>query len=263
MINMKTKTVNEWEDLLAEEPPLELDFPRVFVQPRLESCSQGKKDIPRLLKKIEQSKKERNGETFTEAYNELVVEFRPILNWAHSCWDYLLTTQGVRYLMRPEGEKLYCHGDYRAFTDRDFHRLIYKVFKECILDCAGKNNCKNFILYLKKNFWKRILEEYNKLENPPDPKQRKLTPYSYLRCVPYEFMNRYHQERVEGILKRLKCEEQEIVKLYFLNFYRIEEILRIKNLTPQAFQNFKKDILYKIACLDTLVYSLLLQIERY
>ncbi|MCM8766006.1 MAG: hypothetical protein NC920_04080 [Candidatus Omnitrophica bacterium] len=259
MMNVHTQLKN----LIAEEPDLELDFPQVFVQPKLNNSCRGKSNISKLLREIQRSQQRRDGEGFTRAYNELVGEFQPFLQWAFSCWDYLLTTEGIRYVNRPEGEKLYCHGDYRAFTDKDFHRLIYKVFKECTLAYAEKTDGKNFIFYLKNKFWKKILEEYKKLETPSDPRQRKLTQYSYLRCVPYEFFNRYHQEKVEEILHRLKKEEQEIVKLYFMNFYKIEEILKIKNLTLNAFQKLKEETLRKIAHLDTLVYALLLQIERY
>jgi len=255
--------IEQLKTLIETEPQLELDFPQVFVQPRIASFGRGKSNVPQLLTKIQRTHTSGDGEGFTRAYNELLVEFRPALNWAFSCWDYLLTTEGIRYLSRPEGEKLYCHGDYRAFTDKDYYRLIHKMFKECVLSYGVKTNGNPFTFYLKKNYWSRILEEYKKLENPPDPRQRKLTQYSYLRCVPYEFMNRYHQEKVAEILSRLKTEEREIAELYFINFYKTEEILKIKNLTPDTFQSLKEEILVKIAFLDTLVHALLLQIERY
>lgn len=255
--------IEQLKILFEEEPQLEIDFPQVFVQPRIDTYCRGKSNIPQLLEKIKRTRASNNGDGFTRAYNELLVEFRPTLNWAFSCWDFLLTTEGIRYLSRPEGEKLYCHGDYRAFTDTDFHRFIHRIFKECVFSYTTETNGQNFIFYLKKKYWDKILEEYKKLENPPDPKQRKLTQYSYLRCVPYEFMNRYHQEKSEEILGRLKTEEKEIIDLHFINFCKEEEILRIKNLTSDTFLKLKGEILVKIAFLDTLVHALLLQIERY
>lgn len=251
------------KNLIAEEPDLELDFPQVFVQPKLDNPCRGKSNIPKLLREIQRSQKRKDGESFTRAYNELVVEFRPFLQWAFSCWDYLLTTHGIRYLTRPEGEKLYCHGDYRAFTDKDYHRLIHKVFKECVIKYAEENNGKNFIFYLKKNYWSRIIEGYDKLENPPNPKERKLTQYSYLRCVPYQFLNNYHQKLVDDILEKLEREEREIVELYFLNFLKEEEIIKEKNISLQHFHRLKEGILEKISILNPLVCALLLQIERY
>jgi len=254
---------NQLKKLIQEEIPLELEFPQVFVQPKLETCCQGKSNIPKLLKKIKKSREKNDGESFTHAYNELVTEFRPILKWAYSCWDYLLTTQGIRYLRRSEGEKLYCHGDYRAFTDKDFNHLIYKVFKECTINYAEKSNGKNFIFYLKKNFWKRISEEYKKLEDPPNPRERKLTAYSYLRCIPYEFLNSYHQEIVDSTLEKLEKEEKELIELYFLNFLKEEEIIKEKKLSLEEFYRLKEKILDKIYFINPLVCALLLQIERY
>jgi hypothetical protein len=255
--------IEQLKALIEAEPQLDMDFPQVFVQPKIDTYCQGKSDVGQLLKRIKKTHASDDGDGLTRAYNELLVEFRPTLNWAFSSWDYLLTTEGIHYLSRPEGEKLYCHGHYRAFTDTDFHRLIHRVFKECLFSYESKTNGQNFIFYLKKNYWDKILQEYKKLENPPDPRQRKLTPYSYLRCVPYEFLNRYHQEKVDEILGRLKTEEREIAELYFINFYKIEEILKRKFLTLDAFQRLKEEILVKIAFLDTLVHTLLLQIERY
>ncbi|MGE4357835.1 MAG: hypothetical protein AB7E08_04705 [Candidatus Omnitrophota bacterium] len=253
----------ELKNLLLEEMPPELDFPRVFVQPKLEVYCRGKSNVSALLKKIGISLKKKDGAKFTEAYNELVAEFHPFLKWAFSCWDYLLTTQGIRYITRTEEEKAYCHGDYRAFTDKDYHRLIYKVFKKCVVNYDKKKEGKNFIRYLKNYFWQKIITEYKKLENPPDHRQRKLTLYSYLRCVPYEFMNRYHQEIVTDTLTKLEKEERELIELYFLNFLKEEEIVKTKKITMENFYRIKEEILSKISLLNPLVHALLLQIERY
>lgn len=259
----KMRVIEELNNLIVQEIPPELEFPKVFIQPKLGVCHRGRSNVPHLLKRIKESGKKRDGESFTRAYNELVIEFRPLLKWAYSCWDYLLTTQGIRYLSRREGEKLYCHGDYRAFTDKDFQRLIYKVFKECAITYAERSNGKNFPFYLKKNFWNKISDEYKKLENPPNPKQRKLTQYSYLRCVPYEFLNSYHQEIVNITLKKLKKEERELIELYFLNFLKEEEIVKEKNISLKEFYSLKEKILHKISLINPLVCALLLQIERY
>ncbi len=262
--------------LLEIEPQLEFEFPQVFVQPKIESFSRGKANIKKLLNTLRKSRKDDNGALFTKAYNDLILEFRPTIEWAKLSWDYLLTTEGMRYLARPEGERMYCHGNYRAFTDRDFSRIIHKVFKECLFSYlgispfgnesfsngTGKNNC-SFIFYLKKNFWSGTVKVYKELENPSDPNQRKLTAYSYLRCVPYEFLNRYHQEIVDNILTRLTSEEKEIAELHFISFFKEEEILKRRNLTPEDFSKLKEELLAKIFLLDPLVHALLLQIERY
>ncbi|MCM8784438.1 MAG: hypothetical protein NC818_06695 [Candidatus Omnitrophica bacterium] len=257
------KIMEELKNLLAEEIPPEMDFPQVFVQPKLEVCCRGKNNILQLLRKIKKSREKKDGASFTDAYNKLLVEFRPFLKWASSCWDYLLTTEGIRYVSRPETEKAYCHGDYRAFTDKDFHHLIHKVFKACAITYAEKNDGKSFIFYLKKNFWENILEEYKRLENPQDPRQRKLTLYSYLRCVPYEFLNHYHQEIVDNTLMKLEKEEKEIIESYFLNFLKEEEIVKIRKISIEDFYRFKEEVLYKISLLNPLVSALLMQIERY
>ncbi len=255
--------VAQLKALISEEPALEIEFPRVFVQPKIESYCRGKSNTSQLLRSTKKSHISGNGEAFTRAYNELVVEFRPFLNWAFSCWDYLLTTEGIRYLSRPEGEKLYCHGDYRAFTDKDFYRFTYRIFKECALSCDPRPKEADFVFYLKKNYWQKIVEEYKKLENPPDPRQRKLTLYSYLRCVPYEFLNNHHQEVVNNTLGMLEKEEREIIEAYFLNFFKEEEILQTKNIAAEDFSRLKEEGLNKLALLNPLVYALLLQIERY
>jgi hypothetical protein len=101
------------------------------------------------------------------------------------------------------------------------------------------------------------------LENPPDPNQRKLTAYSYLRCVPYEFLNHYHQETADSVLDRLTPEEKEIAELHFINFFKEEEILGRKNLISEDFSKLKEELLTKIYLLNPLVHALLLQIERY
>lgn len=256
--------INRLKALVAEEDGLDIEFPQVYVQPKKPTTfAQGKENITQLLKQIRKCFLAKDGEGFTKSYNALLLEFKPAINWALSCWDYLLTTEGIRYLSRPEGEKLYCHGDYRAFSDKDFNRLIHRVFKECVLSYETKTDGRSFSLFLKKNFWNKIILEYKKLENPPDPRQRKLTIYSYLRCVPYQFFNFYHQEKVNRILEILKPEEKEIVELYFFNFFKEEEILKRKGINHESFLEKKQKILDKISFLDPLVHALLLQIERY
>lgn len=250
--------------LLETEPQLEFDFPQVFVQPKIESFCRGKANIKKLLKLIYKSREDNNGTLFTQTYNDLILEFRPTIEWAKLSWDYLLTTEGIRYLARPEGEKMYCHGDYRAFTDRDFSRIIHKTFKEYLLSYIQiERKSYSFVFYLKKNFWNNIVRTYRELENPPDPNQRKLTAYSYLRCVPYKFLNHYHQETVDNILDRLTSEEKEIAQLHFINFFKEEEILKRKGLTSEELLKLKEELLIKISLLDPLVHALLLQIERY
>ncbi len=159
---------------------------------------------------------------------------------------------------------MHCHGDYRAFTDQHFHRLIHKIFKRCVFSYLEirRKRC-NFAFYIKKNFWNRIVEDYKILEEPSDPLQRKLTLYSYLRCVPYEFLNRYHQEIVDNVLEKLNPDEREIIELHFIKFFKEDEILKRKNLTYEDFFKLKEELLAKISLFDPLVCALLLQIERY
>ena len=178
------------EILVEEEPALEIALPQVFDQPPLGVLQRGKiANVHMLLAKIFRSSQANPKVGLGVDYQELVNEFQPLFTWAIACWDYLLSTEGCRFLLRGGDQKYGARGDYRAFTDKDFSRLVHGLFRACVLECAQRPAAPSLSQWLRERFWPLILEAYRRLEQPPDPHQRVLTPYSYLRCVPYQFLN--------------------------------------------------------------------------
>jgi hypothetical protein len=246
--------------LISEEIPEELKFIPVFSQSKLIKTREGKLNPESLIKWALYCLKRDDKEEFNRIFNNLMTEYKPLLQWAYSCWDYVLTTEGFRYLPRKGIQKYYCHGDYRAFTLRDFKRLIHKSFKELLLSYSLNGSITRF---LKKHIWGKIISNYNLLKIPQNKKERTLTNYSYLRCIPYKFFNRYHQEKVENTILKLKPEEIEIIELYFFKFYKDKVCAQEKNMVLEEFLSLKEKILAKINQIDNLSYALLKQIERY
>ncbi len=268
-----------------EAPPLDLWLPQLFRRPKAPCFQRGKAPIQKLVAQAAKAHQSQDSSGFGQAYGELLAEFQPAIQWALSCWEFLLSTEGCRFVLRSMEEKLYCRGDYRAFSQNDFQRIVYRTFKECLfLYVSGCDSgpsrrvphrrglnyaaippfeTTGFRWVFKQTFWPTLLKNYRTLENPPDPAQRKLTGYSYLRCVPYQFLNPYHHERVHGTVKGLPPSQRQAVELYYLRFYKEEAAALNLRISLYAFWRRRKGALRLIAQKDYLSYILLNQIERY
>jgi len=238
-------------------------MPQVFRRPKAPLFTRGKACVSRLLTEVSQTNRLSDPSAFGKIYGELFVEFQPAMEWALSCWEYLLSTQGCRFLPRSLDEKRYARGDYRAFTEKDFRLLVNRCFKECLIGYLEETPAIAFAEYLKSRFWSTIFKAYQEMEDPPDPNQRRLTGLSYLRCVPYQFLNTYHHERVTAMVQRLAFPEKQVVQLYTLRFYREEAVLGELEISRHAFWRRRACALRWLSENDYLSFVLLTQIERY
>lgn len=246
--------------LILEEKPPELDYIPVFYQPKLRKLKATNLDIKPLIKWAKICYQRKDMEEFAKVYNQILQEYKPLIDWAFSCWDYLLTTQGYRYLPRKGTDKYFCHGDYKIFGQREYKKLLNRCFKELFLNYQPDGN---FTGYLRYNYWNKVVEAYNELRKPKSEKERLLTDLSYLRCIPYRFLNRYHQERVNNTLNLLDPLEKKVVYLYFLKFYTEEAVCQETNLDAAEMNSVKEKALNKLQTKDKICYALLKQIERY
>jgi len=254
---------------LEEEPALDIALPQVFTQPELPTLQRGKLPHVELLvtrlynsSKSSQENHQGNGALGSD-YQALVNEFQPLFTWAIACWDYLLSTEGCRFLLRGSDETLSTRGDYRVVTDRDYSRLVHRLFRQCVMDFAQQPQESTLSGYLRRRFWPVVVEAYRTLENPPDPRQRKLTPYSYLRCIPYQFLNRFHHELVSQTLQKLPDMERDATSLYFLHFFTLQAASETMRLPVERVEETLRQSLLTLLLDDRLVYCLLRQIERY
>jgi len=255
------------EELLAvqDEPALDIALPQVFEQPTLTVLQRGK--LPQVERFIAQLYHRRLGQNGTTTlgpdYQLLVNEFQPLFTWAIACWDFLLTTEGCRFLLRNGDEKLCNRGDYRAVTDTDYSRLVHRVFRSCVLEFAAAPTETSFTAFLRVRFWDAVVQAYRHLEHPPDARQRNLTPYSYLRCAPYQFLNAFHHELVHAALRRLPTFELRAIDRYFLNFYTLPATAEALTVPEEAAEEALRRGLLVLLVEHRLVYCLLRQIERY
>lgn len=196
-------------------------------------------------------------------YQALVNEFQPLMAWAEACWDFLLTTEGCRFIPRQSELKFGTRGDYRVVTYKDYSRLAHGVFRRCVLDFAREPQAVSLEAWLRGRFWPGVLQTYRNLENPPDPRQRALTPYSYLRCVPYEFLNDFHQDTVAAALEHLEEPERRALDAYFLRFYTEPASASWLGISVEACRDLLRQGLIRLLVHERLVYCLLRQIERY
>lgn len=246
-----------------EAPPLDLSMPRVYRRPPMPAFRRHRIRLAALLARLQRAHGAGDAAGLGRAYGELTAEFQPAIQWAHSCWGYLLTTRGCRFLARSVAEKQYCRGDYRACTEREFQSLVHRVYKELLLSWLEADLRPGLESYLRESFWSAVERGYCSLEDPPDSHQRKLTGWSYLRCVPYEFLNPYHHRRVYGAVRRLPEELRRVVELYYLSFYREEAVTADIRISLHAFRRRRALALRRIAGADYLSSVLLQQIERY
>lgn len=248
---------------IEETPPPDIEMPRVYRRPAMPAFRRQRVGLTALLARIEQAHSEGDAQSFGRAYGELTAEFQPAIQWAQSCWEYLLSTRGCRFLARSVHEKQYCRGDYKVCTEREFQSLVYRAFKELLLGWLGGSTRPGFEGCLRESFWESVDRNYRSLEDPPDPNQRKLTGWSYLRCVPYEFLNPYHHQRVYGAVGRLPADLRRVVELYYLSFYREDAVAEHARISPHAFRRRRALALRRLAGADYLSSILLQQIERY
>ncbi|MBI3322264.1 MAG: hypothetical protein HYZ94_01110 [Candidatus Omnitrophica bacterium] len=254
----------EYPFFVEEEAPLlDLSMPRVYRRPSQRFFRRNRAKLSSLLLRLEQAHTAGDAPGFGKAYGELTSEFQPAIQWAHSCWEYLLSTRGCRFLARPEHEKQYCRGDYKVFTEPEFQSMVYRVFKELLAEWLSGRDRPKFEGYLRESFWASVDQAYRSLEDPPDRNQRKLTGWSYLRCVPYEFLNPYHHERVYGAVGRLPADLRSVVELYYFCFYREEAVVERAQISLYAFRRRRALALRRLAGADYLSSILLRQIERY
>ena len=252
---------------VQEEPALEIALPEVFTQPALTTLQRGKlPHVEWLVAQLYRTYVEQhatNGAGLGPDYQALVNEFQPLFTWAIASWDYLLSTEGCRFVLRNGDEKSCCRGDYRAVTDVDYSRLVHRVFRQCVLDFAQTAMERSLSGYLRVRFWDAVLQTYRRLDDPPDPRQRTLTPYSYLRCAPYQFLNAFHHDLVHRTLRRLPSLELRAVEWYFLRFFTVDATAQAMRLPPDDAEAALRRSLLTLLLNERLVYCLLRQIERY
>ena len=252
---------------IQEEPALEIALPQVFTQPVLTTLRRGKlPHVEWLVARLSRASTEQhgtNGHGLGPDYQALVNEFQPLFTWAIACWDYLLSTEGCRFVLRSGDEKSCCRGDYRAVTDTDYSRLVHRVFRHGVLDFAHTAVDRSLSAYLRTHFWDAVLHAYRQLDEPLDPRQRTLTPYSYLRCAPYQFLNSFHHDLVHRTLHQLPPREQQAIEWYFLRFFTREAAAQAMGLPQDEAEAVLRRGLTSLLVDDRLVYCLLRQIERY
>ena len=249
---------------VQDEPALDIALPQIFTQPELTVLQRGKlANVEALVAQIFRRWSAAPEGALGAEYQDLVMEFQPLFAWTTACWDYLLSTEGCRFLPRHGELRAGVRGDYRAVTDKDYSRIVHALFRRCVLDFAREPVAQSLSLWLRERLWPLIVEAYRQLENPPDPKQRILTPYSYLRCVPYQFLNEFHHELVYTTARRLPEVEWRSLEAYFLHFYTEPAAAAMVGCAVEELQTALRQGLLKLLVNHRLVYCLLRQIERY
>ncbi len=249
---------------VQDEPALEIAMPAVFEQPPLTFLQRGKlANIEGLVGQIFRRYQDNPQGPLGPDYQELVTEFQPLFAWTTACWDYLLSTEGCRFLPRHPEQRTGARGDYRAVTDKDYSRIVHAMFQSCVFEFAQQPEAHALAPWLRERLWPAILAAYRKLEQPPDPRQRVLTPYSYLRCVPYRFLNEFHDELVYRIVGRLSDVEQQAIDAYFLHFFTEPAAAGAIGCSVDELLDRLRQGLTTLLVHHRLVYCLLRQIERY
>ena len=249
---------------VQDEPALEIALPQVFSQPELTTLQRGKlANVEALVAKIYRGVQVNPQAGLGPDYQELIAEFAPLFTWAIACWDYLLSTVGCRFVLRNGEQKNGARGDYRVITEKDYSRMVHAIFRACVLAFAQIPEATSLSQWLRPRFWPLVLDAYRRLEQPPDPRQRTLTPYSYLRCVPYQFLNDYHHDLVYATTRRLPEEEWQAIDAYFFHFCTEAATAEALGCTMEDMLSLLRQSLIKLLIHHRLVYCLLRQIERY
>ncbi len=264
MLELGFEPLHDGEVLVQDEPALEIALPQVFDQPVLASLQRGKlPHVEALVAKIFRGYQANPTAGLGQEYQELVTEFQPLFAWAIASWDFLLSTEGCRFVLRNGEQKYGARGDYRAVSDKDFSRLIHGVFRICVLGFAQQPEAASLNHWLRERFWPLTVESYRHLEQPADPRQRVLTAYSYLRCVPYQFLNDFHHDLVYSTTQRLPPKEWDAINTYFFHFYTQTATAEALSCSPQEAEALLRRALTTLLVNHRLVYCLLRQIERY
>lgn len=251
--------------LVQEEPELELAIPQIFDQPELTTLQRGRlPNVEAWVAKLYGAFQAHPERGLGPDYQELVIDFRPLFDWAIASWDYLLSTEGCRFIPRNgEHKPNSIRGDYRAVTDTDYSRLVHGVFRSCVLSFAQQPDAPSLPQWIRGRFWPLVRDTYCRLETPPDPNQRILTPYSYLRCIPYQFLNDFHHELVWNTVGALPDRQRAAITTYFGHFCTEAATATILTCSvPECLDLLRKG-LTRLLIKDRLVYCLLRQIERY
>lgn len=250
------------EQLMAAEPA-PASLPGVYRQPQRSAVRRGLADVEALSRQWTRAWLRKDVARIAAARQSLEHEFTPLMDWALASWDFLLTAEGCRFLLRKPGEKWGAHGDYRACESPDYHRLVIHCFRELLQQFAAGSSELALIPYLAESLWPTVRAAYQALSQPPDARQRTLTAYSYLRCVPYQFLNRYHHTLVQRVVQTLAPVERGVIDLYYLHFFTEQVVAATAALRPSTAHAYKLRALRRIAQRNTLTCALLLQIERY
>lgn len=249
---------------VQEEPALEIAIPQVFVQPELTTLQRGKlSNVETLVAQIFRRYQVDPAGALGPDYQELVTEFQPLFTWMIACWDYLLSTEGCRFVPRAHRQQNGARGDYRAVTDKDYSRMVHGIFRACVLEFAQHPHEPSLSRWLRERLWPMTREAYRQLQYPPNPHQRILTPYSYLRCIPYEFLNEFHQTLVYATIQQLPDVEHRAIDAYFLRFLTEPAAADALRCSLEECLALLRQGLTKLLVKDRLVYCLLRQIERY
>jgi hypothetical protein len=249
---------------VQDEPALEIALPQVFLQPPLTRLQRGRlPHVEGLVSRVFRHHQADPTAPLGPDYQELAVEFQPLFDWTLACWDYLLSTEGCRFVPRQGEQRCGARGDYRAVTDRDYSRMVHRIFRACVLEFARRPEVPSLSQWLRERMWPLTVDAYRRLAYPPDPRQRLLTPYSYLRCVPYRFLNEFHHELASATLRRLPEAERRVLEVYFLQFYTEAACAEALSTSMEHILTALRRGLLTLLLHDRLVYCLLRQIERY
>src|SRR3989338_8931602 len=133
MLTLEPRLPQDQDFLIQDEPALEIALPQVFAQPPLRVIHKGKlADVQALVANICQRHRAEPNAALGRDYQELIHEFQPLFTWAISCWDYLLSTEGCKFVLRHGEQKFGARSDYRAFSDKDYSRMVHALFRKCI-----------------------------------------------------------------------------------------------------------------------------------
>lgn len=249
---------------VQEEPALEIALPHTFDQPPLNNLQRGRlPNVEMLAAHIARRQQDNPQAALGPEYQELVTEFQPLFVWATACWDYLLSTEGCRFVPRTNTQRYGIRGDYRVVTDKDYSRITHDAFRTCVLEFAQMPHIPTLSQWLRGRFWPLVVETYKRLEQPLDSRQRLLTPYSYLRCVPYHFLNDYHHELVYTTTRKLPERVYQAIDTYFFHFYTEAASAEAMRCPADELLALLRQGLIKLLIDNRLVYCLLRQIERY
>ena len=90
-----------------------------------------------------------------------------------------------------------------------------------------------------------------------------LTGYSYLRCVPYRFLNTHHDTLVQDVVQALPVTERQVMELYFLRFFTEDAAAQAQGIALGTCRAYRQRAMRHLVRTHRLAAALLLQIERY